>query len=71
MSNAMAAAIRSATESETFDLGGTSPDAIGRLVEDAFSGPPLPLPDMVRITFVTGAGRVVRFIQHQVHRHVC
>lgn len=57
MSNAMAAAIRSATESETFDLGGTSPDAIGRLVEDAFSGPPLPLPDMVRITFVTGAGR--------------
>eukprot|EP00566_Odontella_aurita_P001352 CAMPEP_0113600442 /NCGR_PEP_ID=MMETSP0015_2-20120614/42706_1 /TAXON_ID=2838 /ORGANISM="Odontella" /LENGTH=543 /DNA_ID=CAMNT_0000508693 /DNA_START=16 /DNA_END=1651 /DNA_ORIENTATION=- /assembly_acc=CAM_ASM_000160 len=56
----LAASIRSATESETFDLGGQTPTAISTAVSDAFREPLENLDDeedMIRITFVVGAGK--------------
>jgi hypothetical protein len=46
-------------ESETFDLGGQSPATIEKMVTDAFSAP-LPISEMIRITLVTGAGKLER-----------
>lgn len=46
-------------ESETFDLGGCSVSTITSNMLSAFSDP-LPLGDMIRITFVTGAGKLGR-----------
>jgi len=55
----MAASIRAATESETFDLAGNSTSTIKNTISDAFSSP-LELQDMIRITFITGAGKLGR-----------
>lgn len=55
----MAASIRGATESETFDLGGHGQANIAQTMTDAFTDP-LPLSEMIRITFVTGAGKLGR-----------
>ncbi len=46
-------------ESETFDLAGNSPSTITTTIQSAFSTP-LPLSSMIRITFVTGAGKLAR-----------
>lgn len=59
----MAASIRAATESETFDLAGNSVSTIQTLIRDAFSEPFVLLRDprgMIRITLVTGAGKLAR-----------
>lgn len=55
----MSVAIRSATESETFDLAGNSALTIETTIRSAFLEP-LELQDMIRITFVTGAGKLAR-----------
>jgi hypothetical protein len=55
----LAAAIRGATESETFDLAGSNTVTIEHVIRDAFSDP-FSLADMIRITFVTGAGKLGR-----------
>ena len=55
----LAASIRAASESETFDLAGQSVSTITNTVRAAFADP-LPLADMVRFTFVTGAGKLGR-----------
>lgn len=55
----MSVAIRSATESETFDLAGNSASTIETTIRSALSEP-LELQDMIRITFVTGAGKLAR-----------
>lgn len=47
------------TESETFDLAGQTPATIEKAIHDAFSEP-FPLSEMVRITFITGAGKLAR-----------
>jgi len=52
-------AIRGATESETFDLGGQTTTTIEKLIRDAFEEP-FALTEMIRITFVTGAGKQAR-----------
>ncbi|KAL7544437.1 hypothetical protein ACHAWF_007817 [Thalassiosira exigua] len=55
----MAASIRAATESEAFDLAGHDAVNINHTIQDAFSQP-FPLDDMLRITFVVGAGKLSR-----------
>jgi len=55
----MAASIRGATESDTFDLGGHSVANINTTMTSAFQEP-FPLSDMIRITFVVGAGKLGR-----------
>lgn len=55
----MAASIRAITDSDTFDLGGQNVSTITTTIQSAFSEP-LPLTEMVRITFVTGAGKLGR-----------
>jgi len=55
----MAASIRSATESETFDLAGNSASTIQNTINSAFKEP-LDLQEMIRITFITGAGKLGR-----------
>lgn len=55
----MAASIRSAQESETFDLAGLSSSTIEVTMKSAFSDP-FPLKEMIRLTFVTGAGKLSR-----------
>lgn len=55
----LAASIRAATESETFDLGGQNVSTITNTIQAAFADP-LPLQEMIRITFVTGAGKLGR-----------
>lgn len=56
-----AAAIRDATESETFDLGGQNVSTIENTIKAAFEKPfPPSLDKMIRITFVTGAGKQAR-----------
>eukprot|EP00535_Pseudo-nitzschia_heimii_P001523 CAMPEP_0197186134 /NCGR_PEP_ID=MMETSP1423-20130617/13287_1 /TAXON_ID=476441 /ORGANISM="Pseudo-nitzschia heimii, Strain UNC1101" /LENGTH=529 /DNA_ID=CAMNT_0042637355 /DNA_START=10 /DNA_END=1596 /DNA_ORIENTATION=- len=53
-----AAAIRSATSSETFDLGGLPSTTISQVVRDAFSQDfDLDAEEMIRLTFVVGAGK--------------
>eukprot|EP01083_Nonionella_stella_P044777 120443_1 len=62
MSNAvsgMAASIRAASDSETFDLAGHDASNISGTIKDAFSQP-FQLDEMIRITFVTGAGKLSR-----------
>lgn len=55
----MAVAIRAATESETFDLAGNSVSTIETTIKSAFATP-LELNDMIRLTFITGAGKLGR-----------
>ena len=56
----LALSIRNAEESETFDLGGQNVSTITNTIQAAFAKP-LPLKDkMIRITFVTGAGKQAR-----------
>jgi len=55
----MAASIRGATESDTFDLGGHSVANINTTITSAFQEP-FPLSDMIRVTFVVGAGKLAR-----------
>jgi hypothetical protein len=56
----MAASIRAATESETFDLAGNTVATVTNTIQSAFSTP-FPLQDtMIRITFITGAGKLGR-----------
>jgi len=57
----LAASIRAAQESETFDLGGMSADSIESTMETAFETPfLLSTTSMIRLTFVTGAGKQAR-----------
>ncbi len=54
----LAATIRSATSSETFDLGGLPSTTISQVVNDAFSDDfELDSGEMIRITLVVGAGK--------------
>ena len=46
-------------ESETFDLAGKNAGTIERAVKDAFEKP-FPLAETIRLTFVTGAGKLAR-----------
>lgn len=55
----LAASIRAANESETFDLAGHSQANITTTINDAFKDP-FPISDMIRITFITGAGKLGR-----------
>eukprot|EP00586_Coscinodiscus_wailesii_P023096 CAMPEP_0172506972 /NCGR_PEP_ID=MMETSP1066-20121228/200106_1 /TAXON_ID=671091 /ORGANISM="Coscinodiscus wailesii, Strain CCMP2513" /LENGTH=442 /DNA_ID=CAMNT_0013284293 /DNA_START=60 /DNA_END=1388 /DNA_ORIENTATION=- len=55
----LAASIRAATESTTFDLANQTPSTIASTVQSAFSTP-FPLSEMIRITFITGAGKLGR-----------
>lgn len=47
------------SESETFDLAGQNVSTIEKVIHDAFSEP-FSLSEMIRITFVTGAGKLAR-----------
>ncbi|GAX24320.1 hypothetical protein FisN_4Lh436 [Fistulifera solaris] len=55
----LAASIRGATESETFDLAGQGVSTIEKQIHDGFKEP-LPLSEMIRLTFITGAGKLGR-----------
>ena len=55
----LAASIRAAVESDTFDLAGHSATNIENTVNSAFADP-FSLNDMIRITFVVGAGKISR-----------
>jgi hypothetical protein len=55
----MAASIRAATESEVFDLAGNNVETIKNTIEKSFDLP-FELSQMIRITFVTGAGKLAR-----------
>lgn len=55
----MAASIRNATESDTFDLAGQAPHTIENTIRDAFTDP-FVLEEMIRITFIVGAGKLGR-----------
>lgn len=55
----LAANIRASDENETFDLAGQNVSTITSNVEAAFAEP-FPLKDMIRITFITGAGKLGR-----------
>ena len=59
MVSGLASSIRSATESVTFDLAGHDAPSIRSVIDDALSTP-LPLRDMIRITFVVGGGKLSR-----------
>mmetsp|Transcript_18099 Transcript_18099/g.46281 ORF Transcript_18099/g.46281 Transcript_18099/m.46281 type:complete len:351 (+) Transcript_18099:56-1108(+) len=54
----MAASIASSTESTEFDLGGYGAEGCAKLASALEK--PLPLPDMIRFTFVVGGGKKVR-----------
>ena len=60
MSSGLAGRIRSATESEQFDLSGYTEDRVTELVQDAFSAPLTSAKEMIRLTFVVGGGKLVR-----------
>jgi hypothetical protein len=55
----LAASIRSSVESSTFDLAGQNVNTIKTNITNAFQEP-LTVSDMIRITFVTGAGKLAR-----------
>eukprot|EP00578_Thalassiosira_sp_NH16_P031364 CAMPEP_0181081340 /NCGR_PEP_ID=MMETSP1071-20121207/3051_1 /TAXON_ID=35127 /ORGANISM="Thalassiosira sp., Strain NH16" /LENGTH=457 /DNA_ID=CAMNT_0023162883 /DNA_START=49 /DNA_END=1422 /DNA_ORIENTATION=+ len=55
----LAASIRAATDSETFDLAGHDAINIKQTINDAFNQP-FQLDTMIRITFVVGAGKLSR-----------
>jgi hypothetical protein len=54
MVHGLAASIRASKENETFDLGGQSVATITSAIQSAFQEP---FHDLIRITFVTGAGK--------------
>lgn len=56
----MAASIRAATESETFDLAGNTVATVTNTIQSAFSTPFDLQGTMIRITFITGAGKLGR-----------
>lgn len=56
----MAASIRASTTPKTFDLGGQSLSTITNIIHDAFSEPFTLKDKMIRITFVTGTGKLGR-----------
>ena len=58
-SKKMASEIRAATESTEFDLAGYGPEQCERLAAAAFSKP-LPIADMIRLSFLVGGGKKVR-----------
>src|SRR6056300_391346 len=60
MVSGLAASIRSALESTTFDLAGHDITSIQSITTDAFSTPFPPLDQMIRITFIVGAGKLSR-----------
>jgi hypothetical protein len=60
MVSGLAASIRSSLESSTFDLAGHDTTSIQSIAHDAFSTPFPPLEQMIRITFVVGAGKLSR-----------
>ena len=60
MVSGMAASIRSSLDSSTFDLAGHDATSIQSITHDAFSTPFPPLDEMIRITFVVGAGKLSR-----------
>ncbi|KAL3941605.1 MAG: hypothetical protein SGBAC_004053 [Bacillariaceae sp.] len=64
VTHGMASSIRSATESETFDLGGLGPDTIENTVADALSEPFSARDEMIRITLVVGGGKQSRQKYH-------
>lgn len=55
----LAASIRGATDSEIFDLAGQSTSTITTNITNAFKAP-FPISEMIRITLVTGAGKLGR-----------
>lgn len=55
----MAASIRAATDNDVFDLAGHDASNIIQTIKDAFSTP-FALPNMIRITFIVGAGKLSR-----------
>lgn len=55
----LAADVRGSTESDTFDLAGQNVSTITTNITHAFQEP-LPIQEMIRITFVTGAGKLAR-----------
>jgi len=55
----LAASIRGSTESSTFDLAGQNVSTITNNIQAAFREP-LQISEMIRITFVTGAGKLGR-----------
>jgi hypothetical protein len=57
MVHGLAALIRASTENETFDLGGQNVATITSAIQSAFDEP---FQDLIRITFVTGAGKAGR-----------
>jgi len=59
MASGLAAHIRSSTESDTFDLAGQNVSTVTVNIEQAFNEL-FPLEEMIRITFVTGAGKLGR-----------
>ena len=59
MASGLAASIRGSTESDTFDLAGQTPATVTNNITQAFRDP-FPIDDMIRITFVTGAGKLGR-----------
>mmetsp|Transcript_25936 Transcript_25936/g.55521 ORF Transcript_25936/g.55521 Transcript_25936/m.55521 type:complete len:438 (+) Transcript_25936:113-1426(+) len=59
MASGLAASIRGSTESDTFDLAGQTPATVTTNITQAFRDP-FPIDDMIRITFVTGAGKLGR-----------
>eukprot|EP00536_Pseudo-nitzschia_multiseries_P005971 jgi/Psemu1/191878/e_gw1.121.79.1 len=59
MASGLAASIRGSTESDTFDLAGQAPATVITNITQAFKDP-FPIDDMIRITFITGAGKLGR-----------
>lgn len=59
MASGLAASIRGSTESDTFDLAGHTPATVTTHITQAFRDP-FPIDEMIRITFVTGAGKLGR-----------
>ena len=55
----LAASIRSAQESEVFDLAGQNVSSIQQTIRSAFSEP-FEIQEMIRITLITGAGKLGR-----------
>ena len=55
----LAMEVRQSNKSEEFDLSGYGPNSVTKLVQDAFTAP-LPLGNMVRLSFVVGGGKKVR-----------
>ena len=60
MVSGVAASIRSSLESSTFDLAGHDATSIQSIAHDAFSTPFPSLDQMIRITFIVGAGKLSR-----------